>query len=179
MNTRLRAGLTLVAAIMLGVCAGVSTGNPLLGYATATAVALVHSPLATRRQLCAAGDPIKLGALATNGVFLMTSEVGIIVDSFRRQVESKKLDFYDGSLGYTSGVIYHDFSAKLTIKGACNGSTGIMAASVGVVLTVANNASAGNGVATGGVYSDSIEFDHQAQNLREITVNATQRASIA
>jgi len=27
----------------------------------------------------AAGDPIKLGALTTNGVFLMTSETGIII----------------------------------------------------------------------------------------------------
>ncbi|HEX3817539.1 MAG TPA: hypothetical protein VHW03_04555 [Chthoniobacterales bacterium] len=126
----------------------------------------------------AAGDPIKLGALATNGVFLMTSETGIIIDSFRRQAESKKLEFYDGSLGYTSGVIYHDFVATYAIKGAVNGSTGIMAASVGVVLSITNT-STGAGIGSGGIYTDTFTLEHEAQQLREVTVAATQRAAIS
>lgn len=126
----------------------------------------------------AAGDPIKLGALATNGVFLMTSETGIIINSFRRQISSKKLEFYDGALGYTSGIVYHDFVANYTIKGAANGSTGIMAASVGVVLSITNT-STGAGVGSGGIYTDSFEIDHNAEQLREVTVNATQRAAIS
>lgn len=125
----------------------------------------------------AAGDPIKLGALATNGVFLMTSETGIIINSFRRQVNSKKLEFYDASAGQVTGVVYHDFVAQYTIKGATNGTTGIMAASVGVALTITNT-STGAGVGSGGLYVDSFELDHQAEQLRECTVNATQRASI-
>jgi hypothetical protein len=126
----------------------------------------------------AAGDPIKTGALAANGVFLMTSETGIIINSFKRSVDSKKLDFYDGSQGRTTGTIYHDYAAHYTLKGAVNGSTGIMAAAVGVALTITNT-STGNGVVGGGIYPDSIELDHQPQNLREITVNATQRDAIA
>ncbi len=126
----------------------------------------------------AAGDPIKLGALASNGVFLMTSETAIIIDSFRRNVTSKKLDFYDGSLGYTSGVVYHDFVATTTIKGAANGATGIMAASIGVALSITNTSS-GNGVSGGAQYTDSFELGHEAQQLREVTVSTTQRAAIS
>jgi hypothetical protein len=125
----------------------------------------------------AAGDPIKLGALATNGVFLMTSETGIIISSYRRNVDSKKFEFYDGSAGQVTGVVYHDFKATYEIKGATNGTTGLMAASVGVALTITNT-SAGFGVATGGIYTDSVQIDHQSEQLREITVQATQRASI-
>ncbi len=124
----------------------------------------------------AAGDPILLGALATNGVFLMTSETGIIIDSFSRTVDSSKFDFYDGSKGYTSGTVYHDFKAVHTIKGAANGATGIMAASIGVALTITNT-STGNGVASGTLYTDRFEIGHQAAQLREVTVTAMQRAA--
>ena len=124
----------------------------------------------------AAGDPILLGSLTANGVFLMTSETGIIIDSFTRVVDSSKFDFYDGSEGYTSGTVYHDFKAVYTVKGAANGNTGIMAASIGVALTIANT-STGNGVASGTIYTDRFELGHQAQQLREATCTAMQRAA--
>ncbi len=123
-----------------------------------------------------AGSPILLGALATNGVFLMTSETGIIIDSFTRVVDSSKFDFYDGSQGFISGTVYHDFKAVHTIKGAANGASGIMAASIGVALTITNTSS-GNGVASGTLYTDRFEIGHQAAQLREVTVTAMQRAS--
>src|SRR5215471_4533330 len=124
----------------------------------------------------AAGDPIKLGALATNGIFLMTSETGIIIDNFSRVVDSSKFDFYDGSLGYISGTVYHDFKAVITIKGAANGSTGIMAASIGTAITITNTQS-GNGVATGTQYTDRFEIGHSAGQLRAITLTTMQRAA--
>src|SRR5574337_1042183 len=101
----------------------------------------------------AAGDPILLGSLATNGVFLMTSETGIIIDTFRRVVDSSKFDFYDGSKGYISGTVYHDFKATYTIKRAANGASGIMAASIGVSIGITNTSS-GNGVSSGSIYTD-------------------------
>src|SRR5215468_1938077 len=124
----------------------------------------------------AAGDPILLGALATNGVFLMTSETGIIIDQFTRVIDSSKLDFYDGSKGYISGTVYHDFKAVHTIKGAANGSTGIMAASIGVAITITNTQT-GNGVASGTNYTDRFEIGHQAGQLREVTCTMMQRAA--
>jgi len=124
----------------------------------------------------AAGSPILLGALATNGVFLMTSETGIIIDSFTRIVDSSKFDFYDGSQGFISGTVYHDFKAVNTVKGAANGSTGIMAASIGVAQTITNTQT-GNGVSTGTQYVDRFEIGHQAGQLREVTCTMMQRAS--
>lgn len=126
----------------------------------------------------AAGDPIKLGALASNGVFLMTSESGVIINSFRRRVDSKKLEFYDGSQGKTTGIVYHDFVAHYTLKGAVNGASGLMAATVGAVQSIGNT-STGQGVTGGGIYPDSLELDHQPQQLREISMEATQRDAIA
>ncbi len=124
----------------------------------------------------AAGDPILLGSLAANGVFLMTSETGIIIDSFTRVVDSSKFDFYDGSKGYISGTVYHDFKAVHTIKGAANGASGIMAASIGVMQTITNT-STGNGVGSGTIYTDRFELGHQAAQLREATWNGMQRAA--
>ena len=124
----------------------------------------------------AAGDPILLGALASNGVFLMTSETGIIIDTFNRTIDSSKFDFYDGSKGYISGTVYHDFKATYNIKGAANGSTGIMAASIGVAQTITNT-STGNGVASGTIYTDRFELGHSAGQLREATWGAMQRAA--
>ena len=124
----------------------------------------------------AAGSPILLGALATNGVFLMTSETGIIIDSFTRVVDSSKFDFYDGSQGFISGTVYHDFKAVNTVKGAANGSTGIMAASIGVAQTITNTQT-GNGVSTGTQFVDRFEIGHQAGQLREATCTMMQRAS--
>jgi hypothetical protein len=47
-----------------------------------------------------------------------------------------------------------------------------------VVLAISNT-STGNGVTGGGIYPDTLELDHQPQQLREMNVNATQRDAIA
>jgi hypothetical protein len=126
----------------------------------------------------AVGDPIKLGSLATNGVFLMTSETGIIINSYQRKVTSDKIDFFDGAVGQTTGRVLFDFKAEYTIKGAVNGSTGIMAAVVGGVLSF-NNTSTGAGVSQGGIYVESVTLDHTPKNLREVTVTMGQLNQIA
>jgi hypothetical protein len=126
----------------------------------------------------ATGDPVLLGALATNGVFLMTSEDGIIINSYKRKTASDKIDFFDGSVGQTTGRVLYDFKAEYTIKGAVNGTTGIMAAVVGDLLSF-DNTSTGFGVSQGGIYVDSVELDHQPKQLREITVTMTQLNQIA
>jgi len=126
----------------------------------------------------AIGDPILLGALATNGVFLMTSEAGIIINSYTRKVSSDKIDFYDASFGATTGRVLFDFRAEYTIKGAVNGTTGIMAAVCGDKLTFTNT-STGFGVSSGGIYVDTVELSHQPKQLREVTVTMSQWNQIA
>ena len=121
--------------------------------------------------------PVLLGALATDGIFLMTSEDGIIINSYKRSVSSDKIDFFDGSVGQTTGRVLYDFKAEYTIKGAINGTTGIMAAVLGDKLTFTNT-STGFGVDSGGIYVDKVELDHQPKQLREITVTMTQLSQI-
>ena len=113
----------------------------------------------------AAGDPVKLGALATGVIFLLSAESGIIIESYDRDVDSKKLEQYDASVGYTTGVIYHDFKA-------------MVAAAVATALTI-TNPSTGYGVGSGGIYTDSAKVSHQGEQLRELNISATQRAAIA
>jgi hypothetical protein len=119
------------------------------------------------------GGPVLLGALATNGIFLMTSEAGIIINSYQRKVSGDKIDFYDGSVGQTTGRVLFDFRAEYTIKGAVNGTDGVMAAVVGDKLTFTNT-STGAGVETGGIYVDTVEYQHQPKQLREVTVTLSQ-----
>jgi hypothetical protein len=126
----------------------------------------------------ATGDPILLGSLATNGTFLMTSEDGIIINSYQRKTSSDQINFFDGSVGQTTGRVLFDFKADYTIKGAVNGLSGIMAAVVGSKLTFANT-STGFGVSQGGIYVDSVMLDHTPKNLREVTVTMTQLNQIA
>ena len=127
----------------------------------------------------AVGDPILLGALATEGSFLMTPQTGIIINSFKRKVSGDKIEFYDASVGQTTGKVLFDFKAEITIKGAINGTTGVMAAVVGSTLSFDAAESAGFGVSQGGAYVDTVEVDHQPKQLREVTVTMTQLNQIA
>ena len=126
----------------------------------------------------AAGDPVKVGSLATTPVFLMSAETGIIIEQWDRSIDSQQLDQYDAAVGYDTGSIFHNFKAEYTVKGKTNGSTGVMAASVGVAITFANSNTA-HGVASGGIYTKSVALSHQGGQLRDITVQALQRHGIA
>jgi hypothetical protein len=127
----------------------------------------------------AVGDPILLGSLATDGIFLMTPQTGIIINSFKRKVSGDKIEFYDASVGQTTGKVLFDFKAETTIKGAVNGTDGVMAAVVGSTLSFDDQDSTGFGVSQGGSYVDSVEVDHQPKQLREVTVVMTQLNQIA
>lgn len=129
----------------------------------------------------AAGDPIKLGSGTPNVVFLLSAETGIIITSTRATVGSKKLEIMDASVGYMTGKIYYDFRRTGTTTGYKNGTTGLAAAAVGVVATHANFANTGGlyGVATGGVYSESVESNHTGENCEELSINFEQNHAIS
>lgn len=108
----------------------------------------------------------------------MSAETGIIIEKWDRKVDSQQLDQYDASVGYDTGSIFHNFKAEYTVAGKVNGTLGVMAASVGVAITFANT-NAAHGVASGGIYTKSVDLSHQGGQLRDITVNAVQRHGIA
>jgi hypothetical protein len=119
--------------------------------------------------------PILIGL--TGATFLLTAETGGIIQSFQRNVESKKIAVYDGSVGATTGMVFHDPHATYTVKIITTGSTGLAAATPGATITLANTSS-GNGVTTGGVYADSIQLSHDAEQLQTLTITAEQWPAI-
>lgn len=124
----------------------------------------------------AADDPILLNL--TGATFLLSAETGGIIQSFSQSDSRKKLEVYDGASGKTTGLVYHDPRATFNVRIISTGTTGVAAASPGVALTLANAATT-NGVATGGIYTDTVERGHQAGQLQEFTVTATQIPGIS
>ncbi len=92
----------------------------------------------------AAQDPILLGL--SGATFLLTAESGGIIQSFSRNTDRKKIEVVDGSVGYTTGLVYWDPKATYNVRVITTASTGVPAASPGVALTLANTTT-GNGVA--------------------------------
>lgn len=119
--------------------------------------------------------PITIGLAGTT--FLLTAETGGLIQSFSRATNSKVIDVYDASLGYTVGSVYHDFFADYNVKiittGGSEAPTGIFDSAPGVPLTLAS-ISSGNGVDGGGIYTRSTTLDHQGGQLQEFTAVAKQ-----
>jgi hypothetical protein len=117
----------------------------------------------------AATAPILLGL--SGATFLMTAEVGGIIQSFTANSGSKWLDVYDASVGYTTGHVAHDFVNDYSVEVIATGSNGICAASTGVALTLANNFAASN---TALIYTISAGRTHNPENLLRKSVTAKQ-----
>lgn len=122
-------------------------------------------------------DPVLIGS-ASSMTFLLAAETGCQISSFKRSVKSKKLAFYDASVGYTTGKIFHDFSAEYNFSGRKTGSTGLAAAAPAVAITFANFTT-GNGVSAGGIYTDTVDVDHGEENVRMISGTAEQMPGIS
>ena len=128
----------------------------------------------------AAGDPILINL--TGATFTMAAETGVIIESEERDVDSKLKEIFDPSAGRTIGYVFYDFVANLSWSAIVNGTTGLALAAPGVALALANSfgiGAAGNGVATGGIYTKSVKGAHQGEDLRKISGMAMQRAGIA
>jgi hypothetical protein len=108
----------------------------------------------------------------------MTSETGGAIQSFSRSTERKFNFVYDAGVGYTTGFVAHDPKATYDIELILTGSTGVALASPGVTLSLANTTT-GNGVAAGGVYTQTTALRHAAEDFRKFTVNAFQYPGIA
>lgn len=117
----------------------------------------------------AATSPILLGL--SGATFLMTAETGGIIQSFSANENSKWIDVYDASVGYTVGHVAHDFVNDYSVEVISTGSNGICAASPGVALTLANNIATSN---TALIYTISKNTAHSPEQLRRKSVTAKQ-----
>lgn len=127
-----------------------------------------------------AGDPILVDL--TGVTLVLAAETGVIIQSSDRDVTSKLKEVFDASVSRVVGYVFWDWVANISFSAILNGTTGLAAAAPGVALTMANQfgiGSAGNGVASGGVYCKDLKISHQGEDLRMISGNAFQRAGVA
>lgn len=115
-------------------------------------------------------------SLATNVTFGATAETGIILSSFTRSVQGQKAELMDED-GDIVAVSTYGRTAKISISGAINGTTGIATASVGATLTIAN-ATTEFGVTGGKIVVDSVSNEQGSDKFRTISVEATQYPSL-
>lgn len=105
--------------------------------------------------------------------FIFAQETGLYIETFSRKTDSKKVQFFNASLGYTDGEIYFDFKAMYDVKGKYTSNASVGAASPGVTVTLAN-LTTGNGVTSGGIYTQDTNYDHTGEQATDFTVTAQQ-----
>ncbi len=113
---------------------------------------------------------------AANVTFGATAESGVILSSFSRSVQSSKSELMDED-GDIVAVSYYGRTATISISGAINGTTGVAAASVGALLTLAN-ATTDFGVSGGKIVVDSVSSEQGSDAFRTLTIEATQYPSL-
>lgn len=101
----------------------------------------------------------------------LSDETGINIESLSRQYTAKKIRVPDKQ-GSARGKIYYDFTINLTIDGEVSGNTGIMAATIGASITIAN-VIYGFGITTGGVYVDEATVTYNREKLQAVSLKAS------
>jgi len=109
---------------------------------------------------------------ATSTVFGCTAETGILIQSYSRNVKREKSEVVDND-GDIVAVSYYKPTASITIDGVINGTTGVLAAAPGVVLSL-NSTTSGSGITGGGVYVNSTTRNETAEGFASFSVDATQ-----
>lgn len=130
----------------------------------------------------AEGDPVLVGTSISGATFLLTAETGAIIQSSSREVSAQEREVFDASVGDVIGVVYFKFLATQNFSAIVNGVTGVTLAAPGVALALANSLGIGanqNGVAAGGLYTQTVNITHQGEDLRMISGTTKQRKGIA
>lgn len=97
-----------------------------------------------------------------------SDESGTNLDTFTRRFFSKKIRVPDKQ-GSARGKVYYDFQIEGTLSGEVAGSNGVMATTIGAVLTLANTVF-GFGINTGGVYTDEVTLTNNREKLQDVSV---------
>jgi hypothetical protein len=114
---------------------------------------------------------------ATSVVFGCSSETGILINSYSRQVSREKAEVMDND-GDVVAVSFFKPTASISIEGTINSVTaGIMGAVPGVALTIASTTS-GNGITGGSILVDSVTRNETSEGFATFSVEATQYPSI-
>ncbi len=98
-------------------------------------------------------------------------ESGINLDTLTRKYQAKKIRVPD-KLGSARGKVYYDFNIDVTLNGESIGNSGLMATTIGVVLTIANTVF-GFGINSGGVYLDEATLTQNRDKLQVLDIRAS------
>jgi hypothetical protein len=108
---------------------------------------------------------------ATGTSFGCTAETGILINAFSISTSSDKQEVKNEN-GEVKLVAYYNPKAAISVAGTVAGTTGVVAASVGVAITLANLEAVG-GVSVGNVIVDSVQVSKRPDGFKDISVSAT------
>lgn len=108
---------------------------------------------------------------ATSGVsFGLSAESGILVKDVSIKAMSDKQEVKNAS-GDICLIAYSNLRNSISISGTVAGTTGVAAAAIGTLLTMANQSYVG-GVTTGHVAVNSVSITKAVDKLAEISIEA-------
>ena len=113
----------------------------------------------------------------TGATWGLTAETGILVQRASAKTTREK-NVVRNETGDAVLISYYNPIQTQSLEGVTTGTTGIVAAVPGVVLTVANTFP-NNGVNAGGIYVDDVEVAKLNTDFQKITVNASRYPLIA
>ncbi len=100
-----------------------------------------------------------------------SDEAGTNLDTLTRKYQAKKIRVPD-KLGSARGKVYYDFTIDVTLNGESIGNSGLMAATIGAVITLANTI-LGFGINSGGIYLDEATLTQNREKLQMLDIRAS------
>lgn len=100
-----------------------------------------------------------------------SDESGVNLDTLTRKYQAKKIRVPDKQ-GSARGKVYYDFNIGVTLNGESIGSGGVMAATIGAVISLANTIF-GFGINSGGVYVDEATLTQNREKLQVVEITAS------
>ena len=107
----------------------------------------------------------------TGTTFGCAAETGILISSFSISTTSDKSEVRDEN-GEIKLVAYYNQRSAISVAGTVAGTTGVVAATVGAALTLANIEAVG-GVSTGLVLVDSVAVSKRPDGFKDVNVSAS------
>lgn len=114
-------------------------------------------------------DPTLIAA--TDLTWGITAETGIIADKYDESVRATKKEVKNEQ-GVTCALSIYDHRSEISISGYAKGATGVMAATLGAALTVAN-LKGKFGVAAGTVIVDEASLSLGNEDFMRVDVKGT------
>lgn len=115
---------------------------------------------------------ITLTNLAGYSLGIAADEVSINIQKLTIKAATTKIEVKD-RVGRIVGRVDHSLKQEYSIEGFIDGTTGVMAAQIGAILTVAGVTALGNILSTGACILDEVQADYATENLAKVQYKLT------